>query len=112
MIPLDQAGREMRLCLRRRNVRYNTEKSYMAWLRRFQAFLYPRSAMEAQQADALSKSTAFGGRILTFRWWENRNCWEGFFRSRRFDNGDMKCRPPSISQCFVLGLFNQCGSGG
>jgi len=44
----------MRLCLRRRNVRYNTEKSYMAWLRRFQAFLYPRSAMEAQQADAVA----------------------------------------------------------
>jgi len=26
----------------------------MAWLRRFQAFLYPRSAMEAQQADAVA----------------------------------------------------------
>jgi len=52
MIPLDQAGREMRSCLRQRNVRYNTEKSYMAWLRRFQGFCHPGNVMEATEKDA------------------------------------------------------------
>jgi integron integrase len=54
LVALDQAGREMRQCLRRRHVKYSTEKSYMSWLRRFQAFIYPRSALEATEQDAVA----------------------------------------------------------
>jgi integron integrase len=54
MVPLDQAGRKMRQALRRRHVKYSTEKSYMSWLRRFQGFVYPRSAVEATEQDAVA----------------------------------------------------------
>jgi len=53
MVPLDEAGRRMRQALRRRHVRYSTEQSYMNWLRRFQAHVYPRSAMESIEQDVV-----------------------------------------------------------
>ncbi|MEO0452640.1 MAG: integron integrase [Verrucomicrobiota bacterium] len=53
MVTLDEAGRLMRQRLRRRHVRYSTEQSYMNWLRRFQAHVYPRSAMESVEQDVV-----------------------------------------------------------
>ena len=45
----DQAGREMRSAIRRRHLAYPSERAYMAWLRRFQAFVDPLDAMMAQE---------------------------------------------------------------
>lgn len=50
----DRAGPKMRSALRRRHVAYRTEQTYMGWLRRFQAFLHPRDAMEAEEGDAVA----------------------------------------------------------
>jgi len=54
----DQPGRKMRTTMRRRHLRYRTEQSYMGWLRRFQAFLHPKGAMEAEAADAVAFFTS------------------------------------------------------
>jgi len=50
----DRAGRTMRTQIRRRHLRYRTEQGYMGWLRRFQAFLHPRNAMDAQEEDVVA----------------------------------------------------------
>lgn len=42
----DVAGAKLRSALRRRHLAYTTEKAYMSWLRRFQAFLHPKEAMD------------------------------------------------------------------
>ena len=47
-------GAKMRQMIRRRHLAYTTEKSYMAWLRRFQAYLYPRDAAIAEPVDAVA----------------------------------------------------------
>ncbi len=49
----DRSGRAMRTALRLRHVRYRTEISYIAWLRRFQAWLHPRDAIAAQEEDVV-----------------------------------------------------------
>ncbi|MCB1123100.1 MAG: integron integrase [Verrucomicrobiae bacterium] len=48
LVPQDEAGKRMRSAIRQKHLRYRTEQSYMGWLRRFQAFLYPANAMEAE----------------------------------------------------------------
>ena len=45
----DKAGPELRSVIRRRHLSYSTEKAYMNWLRRFQAFIDPVDAMEADE---------------------------------------------------------------
>jgi integron integrase len=49
----DVAGPKLRSALRRRHLAYTTEKAYMGWLRRFQAFLHPNEAMEAEAEDVV-----------------------------------------------------------
>ena len=44
----DVAGAKLRSALRRRHLAYTTEKAYMGWLRRFQAFLHPKEAMDSE----------------------------------------------------------------
>jgi integron integrase len=53
LVARDRAGPELRSALRRRHLAYRTEKAYMGWLRRFEAFLYPKTAMEADSADVV-----------------------------------------------------------
>ncbi|MEM0965419.1 MAG: integron integrase [Verrucomicrobiota bacterium] len=53
LIAKDRAGPAMRSALRRRHVAYATEKSYMSWLRRFEAFLYPKTAIEADATEVV-----------------------------------------------------------
>ncbi len=53
LVPRDEAGRSMRSVIRRRHLRYRTEKNYLSWLRRFQAFIHPKDAMEAVEADVV-----------------------------------------------------------
>ncbi len=49
----DVAGAKLRSALRRRHLAYTTEKAYMGWLRRFQAFLHPKEAMGSESADVV-----------------------------------------------------------
>jgi len=49
----DVAGAKLRSALRRRHLAYTTEKAYMAWLRRFQAFLHPKEAMGSESGDVV-----------------------------------------------------------
>ncbi|MEM6884811.1 MAG: integron integrase [Verrucomicrobiota bacterium] len=53
MAPKDGAGGAMRKLIRRRGLRFTTEQSYMSWLRRFQAYVYPGDALEATEADVV-----------------------------------------------------------
>ncbi len=53
LVPLDEAGRIMRTVIRQRHLRYRTEKAYLGWLRRFQAFLHPTDAMHARDEDVV-----------------------------------------------------------
>ena len=43
----------MRKAIRQRHLAYTTEKAYMAWLRRFQAFLHPKDVMDATGAEVV-----------------------------------------------------------
>lgn len=54
LAPRDEAGGRMRQLIRRRGLRFTTEQSYMSWLRRFQAFVFPADAMEASEADVVA----------------------------------------------------------
>jgi len=49
----DVAGAKLRSALRRRHLAYTTEKAYMGWLRRFQAFLHPKEAMDSESGDVV-----------------------------------------------------------
>lgn len=53
LVPRDEAGRRLRSAIRQKHLRYRTEKNYLSWLRRFQAFLHPRDAMEAEDTDVV-----------------------------------------------------------
>ncbi len=50
---MDDAGRQMRRQMRLKHLSYRTEQGYLAWLRRFQAFLNPVNAMAASAEDAV-----------------------------------------------------------
>ena len=47
LVANDRVGPAMRKAIRQRHLAYATEKAYMAWVRRFQAFLHPEDAMDA-----------------------------------------------------------------
>ena len=49
----DRVGPAMRRAIRQRHLAYATEKAYMAWLRRFQAFLHPKDAMDATAEEVV-----------------------------------------------------------
>ena len=53
LVARDRAGPALKSALRRRHLAYRTEKAYMGWLRRFEAFIYPVSAMETESADVV-----------------------------------------------------------
>jgi integron integrase len=53
VVATDSAGQRMRRALRREHVAASTEKAYMGCLRRFQAFVHPRDAMQVDAAEAL-----------------------------------------------------------
>lgn len=53
LVAKDRAGPALRSAIRRRHLAYATEKAYMGWLRRFEAFLYPKDAMEAESGDVV-----------------------------------------------------------
>jgi integron integrase len=53
LVEVDQAGPQLRSALRRRHLAYATEKAYMGWLRRFQAFLCPKDAMVSESGDVV-----------------------------------------------------------
>lgn len=53
LVAQDRAGPALRSALRRRHLAYATEKAYMGWLRRFEAFLYPKDAMVAESGDVV-----------------------------------------------------------
>jgi integron integrase len=53
LLPKDRSGPALKSALRRRHLAYATEKAYINWLRRFEAFLYPRDAMEAESGDVV-----------------------------------------------------------
>jgi len=50
----DIAGPKLRRALRRRHLAYTTEKAYMGWLRRFQAFLHPIEVMESEAGEVVN----------------------------------------------------------
>ena len=50
----DIAGPELRTAIRRRHLAYTTEKAYMGWLRRFQAFLHPKEVMESKAVEVVN----------------------------------------------------------
>jgi len=54
LVGTDRAGPAMRSVVRRRHLAFATEKVYMAWLRRFQAYLHPKDAMDAREEDAVN----------------------------------------------------------
>ncbi|MGJ3242689.1 MAG: site-specific integrase [Opitutales bacterium] len=49
----DRSVRLMRSVIRRRHLRYRTEQSYLGWLRRFQAFVDGKDAMDADEGDVV-----------------------------------------------------------
>ncbi len=53
LVPMDVGGRQMRSVIRLRHLRYRTENSYMSWLRRFQAFIYPLNVMDSGEGDVV-----------------------------------------------------------
>lgn len=53
LVPRDRAGPAFRRVMRQRHLAYATEKAYMGWLRRFEAFLYPQDAMAAESGDVV-----------------------------------------------------------
>jgi len=77
----DDAGRAMRLSLRRRHVAYRTEIAYMNWLRRFQAYLRDGDAMEA-----------FGGTRMASPQ-ESRSSFRDRRRNRAESSSDKYCCP-------------------
>ncbi len=50
----DIVGPKLRSAIRRRHLAYTTEKTYMGWLCRFQAFLHPREVMEPEAGEVVS----------------------------------------------------------
>ena len=50
----DIAGPKLRSAIRRRHLAYTTEKAYMGWLRRFQAFLHPKEVMESEAGEVVN----------------------------------------------------------
>lgn len=53
LVAKDRSGPALKSAIRRRHLAYTTEKSYMGWLRRFEAFLYPMDAMRAEPSDVV-----------------------------------------------------------
>ena len=53
LVAHDCVGTAMRKAIRQRHLAYTTEKAYLAWLRRFQAFLYPKDAMDANAEEVV-----------------------------------------------------------
>ena len=53
LVAHDYVGTEMRKAIRQRHLAYTTEKAYIAWLRRFQAFLHPKDAMDANAEEVV-----------------------------------------------------------
>ena len=53
LVANDGVGPAMRKAIRQRHLTYTTEKAYMAWVRRFQAFLHPKDAMDATAEDVV-----------------------------------------------------------
>jgi integron integrase len=83
LIERDVAGPQMRSAIRRRHLAYTTERAYMGWLRRFEAFLHPSAAMNAKSEDVVrylshlaenealapsSQSQAFNALLYFFRY--------------------------------------------
>ena len=50
----DIAGPKLRRAIRRRHLAYTTEKAYMGWLRRFQAFLHPIKVMKSEAEEVVN----------------------------------------------------------
>jgi integron integrase len=53
LVANDLSGPAMRRAIRQRHLAYATEKAYMAWLRRFQAFLYPKNVMDSTAEEVV-----------------------------------------------------------
>jgi hypothetical protein len=86
VVATDSAGQRMRRALRREHMAASTEKAYMGCLRRFQAFVHPRDAMQVDAAAGLA-----------------------VFKPSGSGNADLHLHAESGLQCLVF-LFSACAA--
>ena len=92
----DIAGPKLRSAIRRRHLAHNTEKAYMGWLRRFQAFLHPKEVMESEAGEVVNFLTYLAEEKRISPTGQNQCCNAllFFFRNvREQPNVDFRGRP-------------------